>query len=103
MSESDSSQAADIIVATPLAVRLSVGEHGSGADCLSSIEIAVVLQLEDLIMQNWEHLLTTMSATNQTPSNDHGADFSRVRTFCLNGWGRHYRCVQRFFQKKMTH
>eukprot|EP01049_Picozoa_sp_SAG25_P015737 SAG25_NODE_3318_length_1131_cov_1.152132_2_plen_55_part_01 len=55
MSESDSSQAADIIVATPLAVRLSVGEHGSGADCLSSIEIVVVLQLEDLIMQNWEH------------------------------------------------
>ena len=32
-----------------------------------------------------------MAAMNQTPSKDHGADFSRVRTFCLNGWGRAFR------------
>jgi len=35
--------------------------------------------------------MTTMAAMNQTPSKDHGADFSRVRTFCLNGWGRAFR------------
>ncbi len=78
-------QFSDIIIASPLAVRMLVGEHGKGADCLSSVEIAVVLGMEMLHMQNWEHLLTTMAAMNQTPSSDHGADFSRVRSFCLNG------------------
>jgi U3 small nucleolar RNA-associated protein 25 len=50
-----------------------------------------VLGLEMLQMQNWEHLLTACEAMNQTPSSDHGTDFSRVRPFCLNGWGRSWR------------
>jgi hypothetical protein len=78
-------QFSDIVIASPLAVRMLVGEHGKGADCLSSIEIAVLVGMELLHMQNWEHLLTTMEAMNQTPGSDHGADFSRVRPFCLNG------------------
>lgn len=85
-------QASDIVIASPLAVRLAVDEHGTGGvDCLASIEIAIAMDLDGTLMQNWEHLLTTMSATNQLPSNDHGADFSRIRNFCLNGWGRHFR------------
>lgn len=78
-------QFSDVIIASPLAVRMLVGEHGKGADCLASVEIAVVLGVEMLHMQNWEHLITSMVAMNQTPGSDHGTDFSRVRSFCLNG------------------
>ena len=78
-------QFSDVIIASPLAVRMLVGEHGKGADCLASVEIAVILGMEMLHMQNWEHLVTTMAAMNQTPASDHGTDFSRVRPFCLNG------------------
>jgi U3 small nucleolar RNA-associated protein 25 len=84
-------QDSDIIIASPLAVRLLVGEDGKGCDCLSSIEVVIVLQLDVLLMQNWEHMLTAMSAINQLPTKDHGTDFSRTRNFCLNGWSKHFR------------
>ena len=44
-----------------------------------------------MLMQNWEHVLTSMTALNQLPTSDQGADFSRTRTFCLNGWSKHFR------------
>lgn len=42
-------------------------------------------------MQNWEHLLHLMEHLNLRPTAPHGADFSRVRLWCLQGWGRHFR------------
>ena len=51
---------ADILVASPLGLRLLVGADGDrdrDFDFLSSIELAIVDPLNVLAMQNWDHLL----------------------------------------------
>jgi hypothetical protein len=55
-------------------------------DFLSSIEIAVIDQADVLLMQNMDHLQIGLEALNQIPKRDHGADFSRLRNWFLNGW-----------------
>jgi len=45
----------DIIVASPLAIRMASDKEG-GTDSLSSIEIVVADGLDVMAMQNWEHV-----------------------------------------------
>ena len=49
----------DVIVASPLGLRLVIEERGGeegGADFLSSIEVVIADQLDVMLMQNWEHV-----------------------------------------------
>jgi len=46
----------DIILASPLGLRMSIEKEGGDADFLSSIEIAIVDQADVMTMQNWEHV-----------------------------------------------
>ncbi|KAM6501887.1 digestive organ expansion factor [Amanita muscaria] len=74
----------DAIIASPLGLRRSI-EKEKGADYLSSIEILIVDQMEALTMQNWDHVKFVLSYLNQLPKESHNTDFSRVKSWHLDG------------------
>ena len=75
----------DIIIASPLGLRLLMEQSGSklSSDFLSSIEVAVLHQADVMYMQNWEHVEFILSHLNKLPEQDHGTDFSRIRPYFL--------------------
>lgn len=84
----------DIIIASPLGLRYTIGAEGEpdrNYDFLASIELLIFDQTEIFLMQNWDHVLHIMKHTHLQPKESHGTDFSRVRTWCLNGWAKYYR------------
>ena len=60
-------------------------------DFLSSLELIIIDQADVYHMQNWDHLLHLLNHTHLQPKESHGVDFSRVRSWCLNGWGKFYK------------
>lgn len=84
----------DIIVASPLGLRLKI-EHESMAegehDFLSSIEVLVMHMADVYHMQNWEHIEYILDRVNRVPAKPRRTDFARVRPYFLEGWGKHYR------------
>lgn len=84
----------DIIIASPLGLRLTVGAEGEAErdyDFLSSIELLILDQTELFLMQNWDHLIHILNHLHLQPKESHGTDFSRVRNWALNGWTKYYR------------
>lgn len=84
----------DIIVASPLGLKMVIGDEGGkdrDFDFLSSIEILIVDQCESLLMQNWEHVQHAVQHTNLLPVKIDHADFSRAQHWYLEGWGKHMR------------
>jgi U3 small nucleolar RNA-associated protein 25 len=84
----------DIIVASPLGLRLVVGgegDKGRDTDFLSSIELLIVDQADVLQFQNIEHLKELLKSMNKIPSKNQGTDFSRAREWVLQGWSKYYR------------
>ncbi|KAI0730279.1 digestive organ expansion factor [Fomitopsis betulina] len=74
----------DLIVASPLGLRMSI-EKEKSADFLSSIEMVIVDQMDALTMQNWEHVQFVFSRLNQMPKESHDVDFSRIKPWYLDG------------------
>ncbi|KAM3955030.1 LOW QUALITY PROTEIN: U3 small nucleolar RNA-associated protein 25 homolog [Aphomia sociella] len=84
----------DIIVASPLGLRMIVGAEGEedrDYDFLASIEVLVMDQMDVFLMQNWDHLLHVLDHFHLQPKKTHGTDFSRVRSWAVNGWSKYYR------------
>ncbi|KAL5524025.1 hypothetical protein ACEPAG_8198 [Sanghuangporus baumii] len=80
----------DLIIASPLGLRLSI-EKEKNADFLSSIEILILDQMNALSMQNWEHLQFVLSNLNSLPKETRDTDFSRIKSWYLDGHSRYLR------------
>ncbi|GAM17348.1 hypothetical protein SAMD00019534_005230 [Acytostelium subglobosum LB1] len=84
----------DIIIASPLGLRLVVGTEGDAQrdnDFLSSIEMVIVDQVETILQQNWDHMNIIFDNLNLIPKKNHNTDFSRIRMATLEGWSKHFR------------
>eukprot|EP00051_Salpingoeca_urceolata_P023561 m.400405 g.400405 ORF g.400405 m.400405 type:complete len:513 (+) comp20114_c4_seq8:704-2242(+) len=85
---------ADIIVASPLGLRMITGAEGDKKrefDFLSSIEICVFDQAEAFLMQNWEHVDLLTSLMNKLPTAMPETDIMRIRRWSLDGFAALFR------------
>ena len=72
---------ADIIIASPLGLRLLTGADGERQreyDFLSSIDICVLDRADALRMQNWDHVLELSNCMNRKPRQLRDVDIRRL-------------------------
>jgi U3 small nucleolar RNA-associated protein 25 len=94
----------DILICSPLGLRMIIGEEGEAereVDFLASIEIVVVDKLDQILMQNWEHIQHILDETNGMPGKLE-VDISRVRHWSLQNLGKIYRQTLIFSEFNFT-
>ena len=67
------------------------GEKDREYDFLASVELLILDQMELFVAQNWDHLVYMFDHLHLQPQSRQNTDFSRVRSWCLNGWSKFYR------------
>ncbi|KAI8097867.1 uncharacterized protein B0P05DRAFT_522396 [Gilbertella persicaria] len=85
---------ADMIVASPLGLRTLIGSEGDKKrdfDFLSSIELVIMDQTNHFLMQNWEHVEHIFQHMNLIPTDSHGCDISRIKSWYLDGKAKYLR------------
>ncbi|XP_012222197.1 U3 small nucleolar RNA-associated protein 25 homolog [Linepithema humile] len=96
----------DIIIGSPLGLRRVVGAEGEAVrdyDFLSSIELLVMDQIDVVVMQNWDHLYQVLDYMHLQPKKSRDIDYSRLRSWCVNGWSKYYRQTLIFSSIELPH
>ena len=86
--------ASDVIIASPLGLRMVVGADGEKErdfDFLSSIEVCIIDQADSIVMQNWEHVSHIFEHLSLLPSSPRQTDITRIRPWFLEGWAQYFR------------
>ncbi|GEQ68278.1 hypothetical protein JCM33374_g1945 [Metschnikowia sp. JCM 33374] len=84
----------DVLIASPIGLSMILEDPKQSKreyDFLSSIEILVIDQANQIEMQNWDHVATVLKYVNKIPKNFHGADFSRIRMWAINDQAKYLR------------
>ncbi|XP_030560647.1 digestive organ expansion factor homolog [Drosophila novamexicana] len=83
--------ASDILITSPLALRMLINDKDKDFDFLNSIEILIIDQAELFIAQNWENLLYVLDHLHLQPQKLPTTNCQRLRTYCLDATSRFYR------------
>lgn len=81
----------DILIASPLGLRMLVTDKDNDFDFLNSIELLIIDQAELFLAQNWENLLYSLDHLHLQPQKLPDTNCQRVRTWCLSGASSFYR------------
>ncbi|KAH8272837.1 hypothetical protein KR018_001996 [Drosophila ironensis] len=81
----------DMLIASPLGLRMLVTDKESDFDFLNSIELLIMDQAELFLAQNWENVLLALDHLHLQPQKMPDTNCQRVRNWCLSGASGFYR------------
>lgn len=83
----------DIIIASPIGLSMILenpDKRKREYDFLSSIEMVILDNANQIEMQNWDHVKTVFKYINKVPKKSHETDFSRIRMWSINDQAKYF-------------